>query len=519
MTPALRRRLATAVAAALLGGCGVAAAASAAPPPPPPPDETIVALLQQRIAAGRAAGFAVVIVEPGRVRQIVAGHADPRAGRAIDRRTRFELGSITKPLSATLAARLAGQGRLSLDDPIVRWLPGFGGGPPGPAAAVRVQDLVTHRSGLPRLPMSAAAWWSMLADPDDPYARIDRADIDAYLAGWTAPAVLPAEVAYSNLGYAVLGRVLETAAGQPYAQLLAEQLLRPAGLERAGIERRDGDAVGSRGGRPVPSWTLGEFAAAGGLRADADDVARLLQVLLRPGAPFAPQDLEPRAPLRAGVPLDSSADRIALGWIVRGPAGGETVWHNGGTGGFSAWLGFSPSRGVGVAVLASGDESVDDLGWHLIDPRHPLAAPGERARSPLERWIPPMAGLLVVAHAAWLVPPAPGRWGALRRAAGLQRPPSRRQTALGLLALAGWLAWMFGLEVWHGWPGGLRVLIGAAGAGVAALVWSRSVVAAGAPAPGAGAAGRAGRVAAVAGAALPWLLAAWVWIGPPGAGA
>lgn len=369
MSPTPRRALLASLlawATAALPAGAARASGTGTGGPTPPPDEAIRALLLSRVAEGRAAGIAVVVVEQRRVRQVVAGVADPRDSRPVDLRTRFELGSITKPLTATLAARLADQGRLSLDDPVARWVPALARR--SPASAVRVQDLVTHRSGLPRLPNSVAMWWSMLADPADPYARIGRGDLDAWLEGWSAPSSLPAPVAYSNLGYAVLGRVVEAAAGQPYAALLAEHVLGPAGLERAGIARRDGDAVGTRRGRPVPSWSLGEFAAAGGLRADADDVARLLQALLRAHSPFAARDFHPRAAMRAGDAVDGPGNRVALGWIVRGPAGAGTVWHNGGSGGFRAWLGFSPSRGVGVAVLASGEESVDELGWQLIGP-------------------------------------------------------------------------------------------------------------------------------------------------------
>jgi YD repeat-containing protein len=68
-----------------------------------------------------------------------------------------------------------------------------------------------------------------------------------------------------------------------------------------------------------------------------------------------------------------------LGWLVVTRDGAEMVWHNGATGGYSAFVGYVPSRAIGVVVLANNagaaGSSVDDLGMHLLDPRVPLAKP------------------------------------------------------------------------------------------------------------------------------------------------
>ena len=68
-----------------------------------------------------------------------------------------------------------------------------------------------------------------------------------------------------------------------------------------------------------------------------------------------------------------------LGWQIVTRDGVEVVWHNGGTGGYSAFVGYLPSRAVGVVVVANNagiaGSSVDDLGMHLLDPRLPLAKP------------------------------------------------------------------------------------------------------------------------------------------------
>jgi hypothetical protein len=65
--------------------------------------------------------------------------------------------------------------------------------------------------------------------------------------------------------------------------------------------------------------------------------------------------------------------RIGLGWHVRQGTGGmQIVWHNGGTGGYHSWAGYDPARRVGVVVLTNSPESIDDIGFHLLDPARPL---------------------------------------------------------------------------------------------------------------------------------------------------
>jgi hypothetical protein len=63
---------------------------------------------------------------------------------------------------------------------------------------------------------------------------------------------------------------------------------------------------------------------------------------------------------------------IGLGWHIRKSDGGRIVWHNGGTGGFHSFCGFDPATKTGVVVLANGSGSIDDIGFHLLDPEAPL---------------------------------------------------------------------------------------------------------------------------------------------------
>jgi CubicO group peptidase (beta-lactamase class C family) len=79
---------------------------------------------------------------------------------------------------------------------------------------------------------------------------------------------------------------------------------------------------------------------------------------------------------------------MALGWLVnmRNPDR-PLVWHNGGTGGFHSFIGFDPSGGRAVVVLTNGTQSIDDIGFHLLDNRNPLSPP-----EPLGQGVTPEGG-------------------------------------------------------------------------------------------------------------------------------
>ena len=168
---------------------------------------------------------------------------------------RFEIGSITKTMTAALLASLAGDGVLALDDGIGRWLDA------GPNGNITLEQLATHTSGLPRLAPNQPA------DEANPYR-----DFTAERAGEglrTATRTPDAGHLYSNFGYQLLGLVLERASGQRYQDLLAERLLGPLGMTRSGAGGAGGGTrlTGHAGGKPAGRW---DFALPGPGRRGGD---------------------------------------------------------------------------------------------------------------------------------------------------------------------------------------------------------------------------------------------------------
>ena len=288
---------------------------------------------------------------------------------------RFELGSVTKALVGSLLARMAAQGRLGLDDPVGRWVPELSG---TPAGGLTLRSLATHHSGLPRVPMSVAFLWSGLRDSRDPYRHYSMADLLSDLRAWTPPA--QTEFAYSNQGFALLGLALERAATQPLAQLMASEILQPAGASGAGLEPElaAGQIQGHDGsGQPTPAWSMGAFSGAGALRAGTAQMLALLEAARLGRAPFDAAAQREQARRHA-------TGSVGLGWMRTEKHGDRIVWHNGRTGGFRSFFGYSELSGRAVLLMANGNLDLDGMGLHLINPAfepRALALPPQPAAS------------------------------------------------------------------------------------------------------------------------------------------
>ena len=280
--------------------------------------------------ADRAPAVAVVAADPDGTEIVTAGCA-PDDG--------FEIGSITKTMTGALLADAVTGGRVSLDDPVGRWLDA------GENADITLIELATHTSGLPRLSPGH------VAGTPDPYAFLtaDTAQHELRIS----PRRPRAGYEYSNFGFQVLGLALERATGTPFDSLLGLRLCAPLAMNRTGVGRA-GDAPsrpGHRAGKPVRPWTH-HLPGAGGVVATARDMAAYLHACLT----------APRGPLGPAIELaERPHHRIdqrqsaGLGWAL-GPPG--YLGHDGGTSGFRSMLGIKTTDRHGVLVLA------DEAGAH-----------------------------------------------------------------------------------------------------------------------------------------------------------
>jgi CubicO group peptidase (beta-lactamase class C family) len=331
-----------------------------------------------------AAGYQQRGGQPGLAYGIVAGgelvHAGGLGERYLggpppDAGTVFRIASMTKSFTASAILALRDDGALGLDDPAEDYVPELRGWPPvtPDSARVSIRHLLTMTAGFP----TDDPWGDRQQGlPLDEFAKFLVAGVGFNWAPGT-------RFEYSNLGYAILGRVITAVTGVAYQDHLRDRLLRPLGMTRTGFEPAEFDvsALASGYRRGPGGWsevafdTCGAFAPMGGVFSCVRDLARWVSGFA--GA-FPPGDLQAGGPhpvrratrremqlpqvltgwdTWAGFPGDSAPALSAYGFglfVEDHPAFGRVVSHSGGYPGFGSNMRWHPATGTGVIALGNG---------------------------------------------------------------------------------------------------------------------------------------------------------------------
>ena len=338
-------------------------------------DAGLAEVVGKRLHGDRTgACFAAAVVEPESVSRAFVC-ADPSAEARIGPDSAFEIGSVSKTMTAALLAELIRRGEGSLDDPLAEWLPGgtvvpaFGGQP------ILLRHVVTHSAGLPALPPGAP-----IASQDDPYAAMTPDDVLQALGRVELTRAPGTTTEYSNFASMLLSLAVARRAGLDFEQLADEWLFTPLGMAGAYVEDKPDDVRVATGhiptGAAAPAWNFHvDMAGVGGVRATLDDMVAYVQGQLG----------QRGTPLRAAFDttqqlLEGEDGRgFAMNWMVAPLDGRSVHMHEGGTGGFSSLVAFDRERGRGVVVLS--DTALHSLGGlggigrHLLDDALPLDDP------------------------------------------------------------------------------------------------------------------------------------------------
>jgi CubicO group peptidase (beta-lactamase class C family) len=335
-----------------------------------PSDSAIRAIIQPRVDAGVWAGVAVGIVDRSGVRRTLA--YGPNAGvTPFDDRTVFEIGSITKTFTTAILADMVRKGEVSLDDPVAKYLPPGTVVPSRDGKQITLLDLATQTSGLPRMPANFAP-----KNPANPYADYTPAQLYDFLKSHQLTRGIGEKYEYSNLGMGLLGHALALRAGQSYEALVTERVLGPLEMDDTriamtrGMRERLAPGHGPNGA-VVANWDLQTLEGAGALRSTVRDMLSFI----RANADSTSRPLGQTLAMTHGErrPGPSPAVSLGLAWHrLRLPSGNVIVFHNGGTGGYRTFTGYSEKTGDGVVVLANTTSSVDEIGFRLLEPGFPI---------------------------------------------------------------------------------------------------------------------------------------------------
>ena len=310
----------------------------------------------RRAPGGRAflSAFAAERVLPTLAVAIVDEHGVTVTRHGTGRSAVYQVGSLTKLITAIATFRLQERGRLALSDPVsrhLRWFRGkrADGGP------VTVLDLLRHTGRLPR---------GRLYLDDPPVAELRAALAEPTAAGPTDRG------RYSNLGYMALGQVIEAATRQPFAAVVDEIVLRPFGMEHSGFGPPPASLTPAHSLRSFRADSRSPFdhsrvplhpgpQAAMGLWSTAEDMARVAAWLAHGDDDLRFAQVR-RSLVTARVP-ETERQLIGPGFRVQRAWGHEVLFEHAEHFGHSASVLVVPDRGVGVVALTNRGSAAPDL--------------------------------------------------------------------------------------------------------------------------------------------------------------
>jgi len=319
-------------------------------------------------------GLVYGIVAQGRLVYVRGiGVQDLESNRPVTADTLFRIASMTKAFTALTVLRLRDDGKLRLDALAETYIPELRGWkyPTQDSPRIRVRDLLNHTAGF----VTDDPWGDRQTPlPEPEFSRLLREGVPFARTPETA-------MEYSNLGFALLGRVITNVSGQPYADTISHSLLQPLGMESSGFfvdaAPRERRALGYRweedAWRLEPTLAHGAFGAMGGLQTSATDYAKWVAYLLSAWPPRDAADSGParRATVRelaqgsnfprlrqrpghTGEAACRQAATYGMGmWVAIDCDLGLTLSHGGGYPGYGSHVLLLPDHDAGIFAFAN----------------------------------------------------------------------------------------------------------------------------------------------------------------------
>ena len=322
-------------------------------------------------------GVAVAVVKDGDI-VFSRGWGDRALGEGpVDGDTLFAIASNTKAFTATALNLLAEDGKLALDDRVIDHLPWFQMSDPYVTREMRIRDLLAHRSGLGLGAGDLLYWPTTTYTGEEVVRRLRHVPLSGSFRD---------RYAYDNILYGVAQRVVEQVSGQSFEAFLRTRVFVPLGMDGIRYNSdalKPGDNVATgyaladfKHLQPAPRLSWHNVSGAGGLYANANDMARWLRLQLAGGVYRDAAGTEQRlfsektqqqmwsaiTPIPVAQPsvpdlLPAKPNFIAYGqgWMLSDYRGRKLVWHTGGWPGMVSRVTLMPEHGLGVVVLTNAE--------------------------------------------------------------------------------------------------------------------------------------------------------------------
>lgn len=327
--------------------------------------------LEELLKVSKAPGFAVAVVKGDQVIYSKGfGYSNLEKKEKVDENTLFAIGSTTKAFTTGLLGIMEDEKELSFEDSPIKYLPELRFSNDLLNNEITIEDLVCHRSGLPRHDFS----WYLFPTPNK-HELLARVQYQEPFAD------IRTQWYYNNFGYLIQGMITEELTGKTWEQNIEERYFKPLGMARSTVTLKDWLAQTNvatgyelrnlKTSEPVNYFNISAMSPAGSINSSVKDMTAWLQVWLNDGK-YKDQQILPLAYIaKAMNPLmlmgtgiadpkfpDQHLKSYGYAWFTSSYKGHYRMEHGGNIDGFSANVCLMPADDYGVVVLTNQDGSL-----------------------------------------------------------------------------------------------------------------------------------------------------------------
>lgn len=350
----------------LIIGCLLIVANLFAQEPPAFIKDSLDTYVERALTGWQIPGIAVCVIKDGKV-VVMKGYGVKEMGSndKVDENTLFMIGSNTKAFTATALAMLHADKKLSLDDPVIKWLPDFKLYDPWVTKEAIIRDLLCHRLGFETFQGDFMYFDSDLttAEVREKFGKVKP--LYSFRSHW----------GYTNAAFMTAGEIIPKVSGKSWAEFIKDSLFIPLGMTSTLALSKDIKTATNKATahtvvlgelKKIPYGNIDNLAAAGSISSSVNDMSHWVIAQLNNGkyndkqviaAGAIAQTRTPNSILgNGGHPFNRAHFSLyGLGWFLEEYAGRKIVAHTGGVNGFVTSVTLVPEEKLGIVVLTNSD--------------------------------------------------------------------------------------------------------------------------------------------------------------------
>lgn len=307
--------------------------------------------------------LAVSIIDNKKEKDYLIGQFNHN-NKPIDENTIFEIGSISKVFTTSILADLHLKNKLDLKTNLSKLLPNNIKAPKYKGKEINLEQLATHTSGLERLPVN---FTKTVKDPLNPYSNYQINDLWSGINNYDIKN--EQKYSYSNWGMGLLGDLLAYKySNNEYSRLLDQKISNVLNLKSTKIYLSKNDIRNlvsgySEGENEIPNWDFSSIQGAGAIKSNLKD----MKVFLKANMGIIETPLNNSLKFSHKKIFDAGNNlEIALGWHIVKLNDKKIIFHNGMTGGYSSFLGFTNDYNKGVLILSNNTYDITNIAFMIF---------------------------------------------------------------------------------------------------------------------------------------------------------